>query len=197
MPAAFPNVQGRLIASVRIVREPDDATGKKPVPIFLIDTEPATREVVLKTIQRFTLAGDFHVIDRTGQTALLSLQGKRAEDLIGLVIGGQRMESRLRRAKQRGQRACSSAPHHWRGRLDVVVTPLRQSLWKAFWTPAQRTSSNGHWTDQDRRGRATYGSTWTKQMCDRDWLTKPEATKGCIGGDHRADQVSWSPLKNL
>ena len=61
MPAAFPNVQGRLIAGVRVVRKPDNATGKKPVPVFLIDTEPATREAVLKTIERFTLAGDFHL----------------------------------------------------------------------------------------------------------------------------------------
>lgn len=87
MPAAFPNVQGRLIAGVRVVRKPDDATGKKAVPVFLIDTEPATRAAVLKTIERFTLAGDFHVVDHTGQTALLSVQGKRAGDLLGLVMG--------------------------------------------------------------------------------------------------------------
>lgn len=87
MPAAFPNVQGRLIASVRVVRKPDDATGKKPVPVFLIDTEPATREAVLKTIERFTLAGDFHVVDLTNQTALLSLQGKGAADVLGSVLG--------------------------------------------------------------------------------------------------------------
>jgi len=87
MPAAFPSVQGRLIASVRVVRKPDDATGKKPVPVFLIDTEPATHEAVLKTIERFTLAGDFHVVDLTSQTALLSLQGRRADDVIGSVIG--------------------------------------------------------------------------------------------------------------
>ena len=87
MPAAFPNVQGRLIASVRVVRQPDDATGTKPVPVFLIDTEAATREAVLKTIERFTLAGDFHVVDLTEQTALLSLQGKRAAKVIGSVLG--------------------------------------------------------------------------------------------------------------
>ena len=28
MPAAFPNVQGRLIASVRVVRQPDDARAR-------------------------------------------------------------------------------------------------------------------------------------------------------------------------
>jgi folate-binding protein YgfZ len=87
MPAAFPNVQGRLIASVRVIRNPDDATGPKPTPVFLIDTEPATREAVRQTIERFTLAGDFHVKDVTEQTAFLSLQGKRADDLMKSMVG--------------------------------------------------------------------------------------------------------------
>src|SRR6266508_3338799 len=61
MPAAFPNVQGRLIASVRVIRLKDEGTERNVCPTFLIDTEPATRERVLKTIERFTLAGDFRV----------------------------------------------------------------------------------------------------------------------------------------
>ena len=90
MPAAFPNVQGRLIASVRVVRLKDEGTDRTTPeglpqqnsranvnPTFLIDTEPATHERVLKTIERFTLAGDFRVSDITGQTGLLSVQGDR------------------------------------------------------------------------------------------------------------------------
>jgi glycine cleavage system T protein len=87
MPAAFPNVQGRLIAIVRVIRKPDDATGKKPVPVFLIDTEAATAGAVLKTIERFTSAGDFRVSDLTTPTALLSLQGKHAAGVMGSVLG--------------------------------------------------------------------------------------------------------------
>jgi folate-binding protein YgfZ len=87
MPAAFPNVQGRLIASVRIVRCRDDLTGKNPCPTFLLDTEPATHERLLKTIERFTLAGDFRVSDITGKTALLSVQAKKAAEVIGVVLG--------------------------------------------------------------------------------------------------------------
>lgn len=87
MPAAFPNVQGRLIASVRVVRCKDDTTGKKAGPTFLIDTEAATHEPVLKTVGRFTLAGDFHVTDSTGLTALLSVQGKRAAEIVRIVLG--------------------------------------------------------------------------------------------------------------
>src|SRR6266850_3128541 len=69
MPAAFPNVQGRLIASVRVVRLQDEETDRNVCPAFLIDTAPVTHQRVLKTIERFTLAGDFRVSDITSQTA--------------------------------------------------------------------------------------------------------------------------------
>jgi folate-binding protein YgfZ len=78
MPAVFPNVQGRLLAYVRVVRIRDG---------FLIDTEATTHDTVLKTIERFTLAGDFHVADITKQTAMLSVQGKQAADIVGTVLG--------------------------------------------------------------------------------------------------------------
>lgn len=78
MPAAFPNVQGRLIASVRVSRLND---------VYLIDTDGATREPVFQTIQRFTLAGDFHVKEVTDQTALLSVQGKQAAEIINQILG--------------------------------------------------------------------------------------------------------------
>ena len=100
MPAAFPNVQGRLIASVRVVRLTDEVTDmttpaglprrgplKNVCPTFLIDTEAATHERVLKTIERFTLAGDFRVKDVTSDTALLSVQGRKAADIINSVLG--------------------------------------------------------------------------------------------------------------
>jgi folate-binding protein YgfZ len=87
MPAAFPNVQGRLIAAVRVIRLKDDETGKQPGPTFLLDTEAATHDAVLKNIERFTLAGDFHVTDITSQTALVSVQGKKSIDVVRSVLG--------------------------------------------------------------------------------------------------------------
>jgi folate-binding protein YgfZ len=100
MPAAFPNVQGRLIASVRVVRLTDEGTSmttpaglprrgprENACPTFLIDTEAATHERVLKTIERFTLAGDFRVKDVTSDTALLSVQGRKAADIVNSVLG--------------------------------------------------------------------------------------------------------------
>lgn len=89
MPAAFPNVQGRLIASVRIVRLQDERTDKNASPNFLIDTETATHERVLKTVERFTLAGDFRVTDVTNQTALLSVRGVKSSDVVRKTLGDQ------------------------------------------------------------------------------------------------------------
>lgn len=71
--AVFPTVQGRLIGAVRILRTQDG---------FLIDTESASHDAVLKTISRFTLAGDFKVTDVSNELALLTVQGKRAREVV-------------------------------------------------------------------------------------------------------------------
>src|ERR1700730_17405760 len=78
MPAVFPTVQGRLIASVRVIHRPDG---------YLIDTEASTHERVLQTVARFTLAGDFRVADLTTDVAQLSLQGARVAEIIRGVVG--------------------------------------------------------------------------------------------------------------
>ncbi len=78
MHAAFPNPQGRLIASARVLRD-----GAR----FVFDTEPATYAALLKLLERFTLAGDFRVRDLTRETALVSLQGARAAEVARSVFG--------------------------------------------------------------------------------------------------------------
>ena len=78
MSAAFPNVQGRLLAAIRVIRRADD---------MLLDTEAATHEKVLKIVQRFTLAGDFKVADITPATRHISLQGRGASGLVERIYG--------------------------------------------------------------------------------------------------------------
>src|SRR5207253_9132907 len=78
MPAVFPNVQGRLIAAVRIIHRQDG---------FLIDTESATLETVAKLLERFTLAGDFRIKDLTNETSMLSVQGRKAAEVIRQAHG--------------------------------------------------------------------------------------------------------------
>jgi folate-binding protein YgfZ len=81
MPAVFPNVQGRLIASVRVARLKDDE--------FLIDTEAATYEVVSTTLKRFTFAGDFRVEELSPGTIELSVQGRQAERIVQQTLGAE------------------------------------------------------------------------------------------------------------
>jgi len=78
MPAAFANVQGRLLAAVRIIHRADG---------FLIDTESETRDDVIKLVERFTFAGDFKVTDLSTEMALLSVQGAKAADFVRSVLG--------------------------------------------------------------------------------------------------------------
>ncbi len=78
MPAVFPNVQGRLIAAVRVIHRVDG---------FLIDTEGASLTTVAKLLERFTLAGDFRVKDLSSETAMLSVQGKSAAKVVQHVLG--------------------------------------------------------------------------------------------------------------
>ena len=78
MPAVFPNVQGRLLAAVRVIHREDG---------FLIDTENATRDTVVKLLERFTLAGDFRLADLTQNTALLSIQGAKAPEIMAAIFG--------------------------------------------------------------------------------------------------------------
>ncbi len=78
MRAAFPNVQGRLLAVVRILNRADG---------FLIDTEEATHQKVMQLLGRFTLAGDFRVTDLTGQTGCYSVQGSQSAALMHQLFG--------------------------------------------------------------------------------------------------------------
>ncbi len=87
MPAVFPNAQGRLVASVRVMRLKDMETDKSTCPSYLIDTEPATHDGVLKILERFTLAGDFRVKDISVETAQFTVQGKKADEVVRSLMG--------------------------------------------------------------------------------------------------------------
>lgn len=71
MLAAFPNVQGRLLSFVRILKIGDR---------FLFDTEDVTREKVFNNLFRFTFAGDFKVNDLTEQFYCLRIRGNNLSD---------------------------------------------------------------------------------------------------------------------
>jgi len=85
MHAAFPNPQGRLVATARVIRRGD---------LFLVDTETETGTAVLRWLERFVYAGDFRVRDLaagepTLRTALVSVQGPRAAEFVGAALGAE------------------------------------------------------------------------------------------------------------
>jgi folate-binding protein YgfZ len=70
MSAAFPNVQGRLLAFVRVLRKGDK---------FLFETEETTHEKVFQNLFRFTFAGDFFVEDLSENYNYFEVQGSKSE----------------------------------------------------------------------------------------------------------------------
>jgi folate-binding protein YgfZ len=78
MHAAFPNPQGRLVAAARVFRRGS---------AFLFDTEAATYERMLRSLERFTLAGDFRVRDLSAETSTLSVQGVGAGEVVVATLG--------------------------------------------------------------------------------------------------------------
>ncbi len=143
MPAAFPNVQGRLIASVRVIRLSDEqaATDKKTFPLFLIDTGAATHDRVLKTIERFTLAGDFRVTDVTSQTAHIAVSGKDAARVVSEVVGLAVSDFAPNAAKQigfpkndaAGNLKILRATHTAEDGFDLIVDAAKANdLWSAL-----------------------------------------------------------------
>src|SRR5438128_2242391 len=131
MPAAFANVQGRLLAVVRVINREDG---------FLIDTEDVTHSTVVKILERFTLAGDFRVTDVTNETVSLSVQGKRAENVIKAVFGDKATVERRRVMKAKiangHEVTIIRATHTAEDGFDLFVDandaqPLQESLIKA------------------------------------------------------------------
>jgi folate-binding protein YgfZ len=118
MPAAFPNVQGRLLASVRVIHQFNASDGASG---FLIDTEAATHDQVLKTIERFTMAGDFHVTDLGEQTALISLQGPAALETLATLCGGFGQDTDFLGEALAAISASGLASARWRGQKITIL----------------------------------------------------------------------------
>jgi aminomethyltransferase len=189
MPAAFPNVQGRLIASVRVARLDDG---------FMIDTEAATRNKVLETIQRFTLAGDFHVAEITDQTALLSVQGKLAAGTVRTVLGEAAAEIPNRGTAQvewqQKQSTVLRATHTAEDGFDLIVSADdAQALWDALTNAGARPV--GHDALEILRieaGLPRYGVDMDESIVITEALEDAVSyTKGCYVGQEIIARIKY------
>jgi len=199
MPAAFPNVQGRLIASVRVVRYQDDLTDKKTGPTFLLDTEAITHANVLKTIDRFTFAGDFRVADLTTETALLSVQGRRAAEIVRSVLGDAATQvprgGVAQGDWQQEQVTILHATHTGEDGFDLVVKAEQaRILWDALVNAgAQPVGDNAQDTLRIEAGIPHYG----KDMDETNVVTEAglddsvSYTKGCYIGQEIIARIKY------
>src|ERR1043165_5709062 len=119
MPSVFPTVQGRLIGAVRVIRGSE--------PSFLIDTETASHDAVLKTISRFTMAGDFKVADVTAETALLTVQGELAGEVIEKVIETSASEIPTNGVSEVHSATIIRASHPGENGFDIVIDASRKA----------------------------------------------------------------------
>jgi folate-binding protein YgfZ len=78
MLAAFPTIQGKLLALCRIYNLGE---------YLLLELDAINREKIFKNLSRFVPAGEFFVTDVSDQFALISLQGPRTLELIEALTG--------------------------------------------------------------------------------------------------------------
>lgn len=190
MPAAFPSVQGRLIAMSRIAH---DRGG------FLIDTESTTRERVLQVLNRFTLAGDFHVLDLHSETSLLSLQGKAAETILRAVLKENHPsleKFRLRRARwQDAEIIVLRANHTAENGFDLFVANKHAAaLWKALTLEGARpVGREALEILRIEAGLPLYGVDMdeTKIVTEANLDDAVNYTKGCYIGQEIIARIHW------
>lgn len=190
MPAAFPNPQGRLLASARIARRGQG---------FLIDTEEATAERVRQILERFTLAGDFRVRDISNETAMLSLQGAGARRIVAKVLGEEAASLERFRAsdfeKDGLEVFVMRATHTSEDGYDLICATsgaetLSESLTGAG---ARRASAEALEILRVEAGEARYGVDADEANVALE-VVRDEAvsfTKGCYAGQEIIARIHW------
>ena len=191
MHAAFPNPQGRLVASTRILKRGG---------AFLFDTEAATYPSVLKHLERFTLAGDFRVRDLTTETALLSVQGARAAEFVGAALGAEAAATArgrvTRAAFGEGEVSVIRATHTAEDGFDLFVDTasaeaLRDALVGAGARPAGQEALE---ILRVEAGVPRYGVDASDANVVLEVVDEAEAvsyTKGCYAGQEIIARIHW------
>ncbi|HEX8723148.1 MAG TPA: glycine cleavage T C-terminal barrel domain-containing protein [Pyrinomonadaceae bacterium] len=193
MHAAFPNPQGRLVAAARVLRD-----GGR----FIFDTEAATYPTLLRTLERFTLAGDFRVRDLTPATALLSLQGARAAEFVGAVLGDAVAGlARGRVATVRGDAGgepvlAVRTTHTAEDGFDIFADAAQApALWQSFTEAGARPAGyDALEVLRVEAGVPRYGVDASDANVVLEVVDEAEAvsyTKGCYAGQEIIARIHW------
>jgi folate-binding protein YgfZ len=191
MHAAFPNPQGRLVAAVRVFRRGD---------AYLFDTEAATYERMFRSLERFTLAGDFRVRDLTDATTTLSVQGARARETVGAALGEDAAgTARYRTSSVRfaaGEVTIARATHTAEDGFDLFVSAEdAKPLWDALVASGARpTGFDALEVLRVETGVPRYGVDATEANVVLEVVNEAEAvsyTKGCYAGQEIIARIHW------
>ncbi len=191
MLAAFPNPQGRLLAFARVLHRSDGS--------YLFDTEAATRTVVLQNLARFTLAGDFRVTDETAETAMLSLQGARAVEIISAALGAEgagATANRLLELEWNGGSAIAlRATRTAEDGFDLLVSAQAAPvLWNALVAAGARPVGFAAWEVlRIEAGAPRYGADLdeTNVVLESGLDEAVSFTKGCYVGQEIIARIHW------
>jgi folate-binding protein YgfZ len=198
MSAVFPNVQGRIIAAVRVVRLGNEVT-ESASPTFLLDTEAPTYARLLKTIERFTMAGDFRVNDITNDTALLSIQGINAAAIATQVLGATVAELPRDGALEIGWEQSSvivmRATHTSEDGFDLIVDSAHAAaLWQVLSEAgAQPVGYDALETLRIEAGIGRYGRDMdeTNVVTEANLDDAVSYTKGCYIGQEIIARIKY------
>jgi folate-binding protein YgfZ len=191
MPAVFPNVQGRLLAAVRIIHREDG---------FLIDTENATLETVAKLLQRFTLAGDFRVTDVTKETSVFSVQGGKAAEIMGdalseTVANVERQKMFTAQLENDSNVSIIRATHTAEDGFDLFVNVSNaQNLWDLLTKAgAQPVGADASETLRIEAGIPRYGVDMdeTNVVTETNLDEAVSFTKGCYIGQEIIARIKY------
>jgi folate-binding protein YgfZ len=196
--AVFPTVQGRIIAAVRIVRLADEVT-RSASPTFLLDTEAPTHARLLKTIERFTMAGDFRVNDITIDTALLSIQGINAAAVATKVLGAALSELPRDGASEVEWKQSSvivmRATHTSEDGFDLIIDSAHAAaLWQALSEAgAQPVGYDALETLRIEAGIGRYGHDMdeTNVVTEANLDDAVSYTKGCYIGQEIIARIKY------
>jgi folate-binding protein YgfZ len=192
MPAAFPNPQGRLLAFARVWRADESDT-------FLFDTEPATRTVVFKNLERFSLAGDFKVSDTTDRSAQLSVQGARSANVVGDALGEDAAavaRGRVAVVNRRGGIIfVARATHTGEDGFDLITdADQARALWDALVAAGARpVGQDALEVLRVEAGVARYGADVdaTNVVLEAGSDEAVSYTKGCYVGQEIIARIHW------
>ncbi|MDX6693633.1 MAG: hypothetical protein QOF02_1236 [Blastocatellia bacterium] len=191
MTVAFPNAQGRLLAAARVMHRADG---------FLFETEAATATRVFKTLERFTLAGDFRVAEMTEELSALSVQGARAAGIIAATLGAE--ASKVERGRVRSELwneqpvSLIRASHTGEDGFDLFVgaeqaASLFEALMAAGARPVGQTALE---TLRIEAGLPRYGVDMDDSNVVLETGLEGEAvsyTKGCYIGQEIIARIHW------